>query len=150
MVLESLAPEVDPSEVRGTDTSPGSLARLATRAELRQPGTLERAFGGQGGGWGAGMMGSFLPVLAGAFVGTAIADMLFGSYGYPPGDPAADAMTGEGMEAADAGSDGHAAGGSWDDGSTAGAGDLGDAGGDVGGDLGGDFGDFGGGDFGGF
>jgi hypothetical protein len=138
MALESLSREVDPSEVRGADDSPESLARVATRAEIRRPGTLDRAFGGQQqGGWGGGGgMGSFLPILAGAFIGTSIANLMFGSYGYPPGDPAAD---GSGTESADAGTDGGSAeGGTWDDGSTA------DAGGDFGG------GDFGGGDFGGF
>jgi hypothetical protein len=154
MALEALAREVDPREVQQADTSPASLARVATRAEMRQPGTLERAFGGQQQGWGGGggFLGSFLPILAGAFVGTSIANLLFGSYGYPPGDPAADGSMGDSGDAgdaqgADAGADGSVEGGSWDDGSTA---DAGDAGGDFGGDLGGDFGDFGGGDFGGF
>jgi hypothetical protein len=149
LALDALAREADPSEVRDADASPASLARVATRAEMRQPGTIERAWGQPQAGWGGGFMGSFLPVLAGAFVGTAIADSMFGSYGYPPGDPAGDPDTGdpaagEGPGADDPGADGSAAGGTWDDGATA---DAGDAGGDMGGDFGGDFG---GGDFGGF
>ena len=58
---------------------PKSLARMATRAEIRQPGTLERALGGRGMG---GMMGgSLLASVAGAFVGSAIAHHLFGGFG---------------------------------------------------------------------
>ena len=60
---------------------PRTLARLATRAELRQPGTLERTFGGMGGvaGMGFGTFGgSFLTSLAGAFVGSMIAQQFFG------------------------------------------------------------------------
>ena len=156
LALEALAREVDPREVQGADASPQSLARVATRAEVRRPGTLERAFGGRADGWGGGggLMASFLPMLAGAFVGSSIANLLFGSYGYPPGDPAADVGAADAgpadTDTGDAGDAGSAAGGSWDDGSTADAGDGGDMGdpGDMGGfgDLGGDFG----GDFGGF
>jgi len=60
---------------------PQALARAATRAEVRQPGTLERLFGSTGapgtGGGGMGFGGSLLTGLAGAFVGTAIADHFF-------------------------------------------------------------------------
>ncbi|GIG36538.1 hypothetical protein [Cellulomonas pakistanensis] len=132
-VLEGLSAEVPPAE-RAADDDPRSLARMATRAELRQPGTLERSFGrgGAGGGPGMGMgmggmiAGSLLASVAGAFVGTAIADSLFDL-----GD------------SGDAGSDAAADGG--DAGADAG-GDYG--GGDVSADGGG-WGDFGGGDFGG-
>ena len=72
-VLRGLAQQVPPGEVGGDD--PRSLARLATRAEMRQPGTMERTFGG-GGVPGLGSM--FLATLAGAFVGSAIADSFFG------------------------------------------------------------------------
>jgi hypothetical protein len=119
-VLNRLSEFVPPTEVRGDDAT--SLARTATRAELRQPGTMERAFGG---GWnGPGLGSFFLSSLAGAFIGSAIADTVFG-------DPGADTAS-----ASDAGD-------------TADAGDSGD-GGDFGGegDFGGDFGDFGGGDLG--
>ena len=74
-VLEGLAAQVDPDEIRNADASPGGLARLATRAELRQPGTMERAFAGDRGGGGFG--GSFLGMLAGAFIGTSIANAMF-------------------------------------------------------------------------
>jgi hypothetical protein len=119
-VLNRLSEFVPPTEVRGDD--PASLARTATRAELRQPGTMERAFGG---GWnGPGLGSFFLSSLAGAFIGSAIADSFFG-------DPGADTA---------------AASDSGDSGDLGDAGDGGDFGGE--GDFGGDFGDFGGGDLG--
>lgn len=91
-VLNRLAEFVPASEVRGDD--PSSLARTATRAELRQPGTMERAFGG---GWnGPGLGSFFLSSLAGAFVGSAIADTFFGDPGSDAGAAdAADADTGD-------------------------------------------------------
>jgi hypothetical protein len=78
-VLSDLSSEVPPGE-RVQSDDPRSLARMATRAEMRQPGTLERAFGRGGtGGMGMGGMiaGSLLASVAGAFVGTAIADAMF-------------------------------------------------------------------------
>src|ERR687889_58309 len=61
-VLTDLARDL-PAAERSSYDDPRSLARMATRAELRQPGTLERAFGGSrmGGGMGGGMggMGGF-------------------------------------------------------------------------------------------
>jgi hypothetical protein len=45
-VLRELAQVVPASEVGGDD--PRSLARTATRAEMREPGTIERTFGGAG------------------------------------------------------------------------------------------------------
>ena len=121
-VLRELAQQVPPSEVPSSD-DPQSLARMATRAEMRDPGTIERTFSRV---QMPGLGGMFLSTLAGAFVGTAIADAFFGG-------PDASSDTG-GDTAGDTGE-----------------GDFGgeDAGGDVsGGDFGG--GDFGGGDFGGF
>jgi hypothetical protein len=134
-VLAEVSAQVPEAE-RATSDDPRSLARMATRAELRQPGTLERTFGaargpggpggpgGVGGGVGVGgiIAGSLLASVAGAFVGTAIADSLFDL-----------------SDGGDGGGDAAAAGGD------AGGG----AGGDVSADSGGGFGDFGGGDFGG-
>jgi len=118
-VLGELARQVPPSEVTGDD--PASLARMATRAEMRAPGTMERTFATVP---GPGLGGLFLATLAGAFVGTAIADSFFGGEGSAESD------------VADAGGD------------EAGGGDVTEGGTDFGGgDLGGDFG---GGDFGGF
>jgi hypothetical protein len=123
-VLRELGAAVPPSE-RAMSDDPASLARMATRAEMRQPGTMERVFTGPG-------MGSmFMSTLAGAFVGTAIAQSLFGGYG-DQADP-----TDQGEQTADSGPAGD---------------DSGDFDGAYGDDVGGgDFGgDFGGGDFGGF
>lgn len=168
MVLGQLSSTVSPSERAagmGTQDDPQSLARLATRAEMRQPGTLERTFGGMGIGGGMGMgglmAGSFFSSMAGMFVGSMIANQFFGHSDYAQGF--ADG------EAADNGADanGQADGGqnsgtdtvssdnsdyaSTNDstGYDSGYGDnvAGDVGGFGGGDLGG--GDFGGGDFGG-
>src|SRR3954471_21026261 len=52
-VLGQLANNV-PEYENVRDDSPRTLARMATRAEMRQPGFLERAFGGYGPGYGRG------------------------------------------------------------------------------------------------
>jgi hypothetical protein len=143
--LQALAQHVPETEIRGDD--PASLARTATRAEIRQPGTIERAWGGPAAaGFGLGSM--FLTMMAGSFIGTAIAQSFFdndGGYDNSATDPGqADAT-----DTADA-SGGLDDGGATDPGATelgsdGGWADTGDMGG---GDMGG--GDFGGGDFGGF
>ncbi len=152
----------------GTSAEPADLARAATRAEMRQPGTLQNAFsrGSGGGGMGMGGMfaGSMMGTIAGVVVGSAVANMLFDGYGDSPeaqdaGDTGGDAGTDSGDGGTDAGGDAADAG-SGDAGGDAGyAADTSgtDAGGDWGGGGGGDFGggdfgggDFGGGDFGGF
>jgi hypothetical protein len=71
-VLRELAQKVPPSEVTGDD--PRSLARTATRAEMRDPGTMERTFGGAG---VPGLGSMFLSTLAGAFIGSSIAHAFF-------------------------------------------------------------------------
>jgi hypothetical protein len=127
--LQALAQYVPETEIRGDD--PASLARTATRAETRQPGTIERAWGAGGTGFGLGSW--FLTTLAASFIGTAIAQSFFAT------DAGADADGGE------PGTEGGGEAGS--DAADAGEGDAVDAGGDFGGDLGdlgGDFGDFGG------
>jgi hypothetical protein len=121
-VLRQLAQHLPPSEIGGDD--PRSLARTATRAEMRDPGVMERTFGGAG---VPGLGSVFMGTLAGAFVGSAIAHSFFDSDG---SDAGAEAGTDPGTDAGDAGGDF--------------ASDSGDFGG---GDFGG--GDFGGGDFGG-
>jgi hypothetical protein len=120
MALRELTTAVPEHERTGGD-DPRSLARMATRAETRQPGTVERAFGGGGGVLGGTLLGSF----AAAFAGTVVAQALFSELG---GDEA-------GAEA-----DGGAEGDAGDAGGDAGGGDFG------GGDFGG--GDIGGGDIG--
>jgi hypothetical protein len=77
-VLDELSAELPDTERAAAALSgdnPQALARVATRAEIRQPGSLERAFGRVGGGVGMGglMAGTFLSTMAGAVLGTAIA-----------------------------------------------------------------------------
>ena len=123
MVLNELAGQVPPSEVPSSD-DPESLARLATRAEIRQPGTMERTFSRMPAGPGFG--GMFFATLAGAFVGTAIADSFFGNDAAPADASSADQGDASAEADADAG---------YDDAGGFGEGDLG--GGDFGGDFGG-------------
>ena len=118
--LEARVPESD----RARSDDPADLARAATRAEMRNPGTLERAFGG---GQAPGMGASFLQTFAAVFVATSMAQMLFGTWGDPMTDPG----MAEGDAAAE-GTDGMEADGSM-------ASDEGGWG-----DFGGDFGDLGG------
>ena len=79
--LSAQLPEAERSATAGTlQDDPASLARLATRAEVRQPGTLERSFsglGGRGGGVGGMVAGSLLGGIAGAVIGSAIAQSFF-------------------------------------------------------------------------
>jgi hypothetical protein len=157
-VLEQLAAVPGGERPRGDDAQ--SLARAATRAEIRQPGTLERAFGGGGygggyggsgyggggygrgpgmgmgmGGMGMGSMigGSLLGTVAGVVVGSAVADALFD--------------TGLGDGGLFGGGDEEAYAEGYQDGAEN---DQGDGGGGGGEDYSADGGDFdGGGDFGG-
>jgi len=85
--LANQAPEHERNSSEYTRDDPQTLARLATRTEMRQPGTLERTFGqsnygqrggiGMGGGMGIG--GTIMTGLAAGFVGSMIADQLFNS-----------------------------------------------------------------------
>jgi hypothetical protein len=145
MVLQELNQTLMPAErTAGVtyDDDPRSLARLATRAEMRQPGTLERTWSsmpaipgvGLGGmGMGSYMMSNFMGTFAGVMLGSVVANAFLGDAGYDQGY--ADGLSGgdaQGSESGDVGDAGSDAGG------------VGDSGGDFGG-----FGDFGGGDFGG-
>jgi hypothetical protein len=110
-VLEALSAEAPDSE-RSTADDPRSLARMATRAEMRQPGTLERSFGARGGmGMGGIFAGSMLGSIAGVFIGTAIAQQMMADD--PGGDPGAEeSASGEqGMESDQGGFDGGFGGG---------------------------------------
>ena len=146
--------EAVPAGERPASDDPRTLARAATRAELRQPGFMERTFGGPGrpgpgygGGYGGGsggpgiggmIGGSMLGTIGGLVIGTAVADALF------------DTGLGDGGLFGGGDEEAYAAG--FEDGAGADGGDFaGGAGGDHGDYGGGDFGggDFGGGDFGG-
>jgi hypothetical protein len=161
MALEQLA-EATPENERGAlSDDPRSMARAATRAEMRLPGTMERTFGGGGmgmGGLGMGgmMAGSILTSIAGGFIGSAIANSFFNNpavaQDYTQSDTAQAAGDTD-MSAGDPYGDPADVGGADPYGDPAGSdggdpyGDPADSGGDAGGDFGG--GDFGGGDFGG-
>ncbi len=80
-VLRELTARLPPHEqaaaTLGQD-DPQTLARLATRAELRQPGMLERTFGGMSGGM---LAGTIFGSLVAGFVGSVIAQQFFDSVG---------------------------------------------------------------------
>jgi hypothetical protein len=98
-VLRELAETMPPGErarLAADQDDPRALARLATRAEIRRPGILERLFGGIGPGYGYGpgyggmyggvgmgmgmggvLGGSLLASIAGGFIGSMIADEFF-------------------------------------------------------------------------
>ncbi len=82
--LTAEMPEAERVAAMRAGEDPQSLARVATRAELRQPGAMERAYGRMGarGGMGFGglMAGSFLASMAGAVLGTAIAQNFLGDH----------------------------------------------------------------------
>jgi hypothetical protein len=118
-----------PAGERADRDDPRSLARMATRAELRAPGSVERAFGR--GGMGIGLGGTLLGSFAAAFAGTIVAQSLMDELG-DEGERDSGAEPEGGSDA------------SGDD--TA---DAGGAGGDYGGGDFGGGGGFGGGDFGG-
>jgi hypothetical protein len=107
---------------RPLSSEPATLARAATRKEMREPGSLERSLNGPSFG---SMVGStLLGTVAGYVIGSALVSAFLPWDGGSSGDASGDAGS--------------------DSGSDAGAGD---ASADAGGDFGG--GDFGGGDFGG-
>ncbi len=121
LVFDELA-RTAPAGEAPVDDQPATLARAATRSELRQPGTMERSLAGPSFGQMVGA--SLLGTVAGYVIGSALASAFL-----PPMDPG-------GTEAGGAESAG-------DPGA-----ESGDVGGEdlAGGDLGGGFGDFG--DFG--
>jgi hypothetical protein len=90
LALQQLTAAAPPEEAQRASEDPRSLARLATRTELRQPGMLERLFGsgsigrgygsgigGAGSGFGSMLAGSLLGSIAGTFIGSAIAESFF-------------------------------------------------------------------------
>ena len=151
MVLDQLRntlPEHERQTAAANQDDPRSLARMATRAEMRQPGTIERTFSNVApmGGMSMGglMAGSFFSSMAGMLVGSMLFNQFLGDSGY--NDGFADGYQEGDANDTGAGDTGQDAGGDYsaDAGGDYGGGDFG--GGDFGGDFGG--GDFGGGDFG--
>jgi hypothetical protein len=103
-VLESISETVPASERAAAEqggASPQALARLATRAEIRQPGAMERMFA-QRGGVGGVLAGSLLGSIAGTVLGSMIAREFFANEtpgedtGLADADPTMDA--GEGFD----------------------------------------------------
>jgi hypothetical protein len=96
IVLEQLSSVSSPAERQNASENPQALARMATRAEIRQPGTMERLFGpsrggysgfGAGPGMGLGGMiaGSLLGSIAGTVLGSAIAHSFFDAHPFSEG-----------------------------------------------------------------
>jgi hypothetical protein len=78
------APERASAAQGGAD--PQALARLATRAEIRKPGAMERMFGQAGGvSMGGLMAGTLLSSIAGTVLGSMIAREFFAGEGYGAG-----------------------------------------------------------------
>lgn len=101
-VLQELARSAPPSEqaaVAATSSEdPRAMARIATRAEVRQPGVMERTLGGSGAGMG--MAGSLLSSFAAGFVGSMVAQSFFSAIGGFGGDePGADPNDSDGATA---------------------------------------------------
>ena len=74
LIYEELSSGAGTGE-RPLSSEPATLARAATRAEMRQPGALERAVGGGAGGFGSSGVGSSI---AGSLLGT-VAGYVIGS-----------------------------------------------------------------------
>jgi len=95
-LLEELAadmPDAERNAAYRSGDQPGALARVATRAELREPGAMERAWNrlsgapapgmAMGPGLGSMFAGSFLASMAGSVLGTMMAQQFFGSHPAP-------------------------------------------------------------------
>lgn len=83
--LAETAPAAERASIAATSSDdPRALARVATRAEVRQPGTMERTLGGGGMGMGASLLSSF----AMGFAGSLVAQSFFSALGGFGGDEA--------------------------------------------------------------
>jgi len=137
LVFQQLSATAPAGEAPADDRAP-TLAQAATRAELRQPGTMERSFrddaagpGRTGPGFGSMLGASLLGTVAGYVVGSALVSAFL-----PPMDGATDAGASDAGANDSSGGDG----GAEADAGAADAGGGSDAGGGF--DAGG-FGDFG-------
>ena len=104
--LTSAAPASERNAVAATPVAdPRALARVATRAEVREPGVLERSLGSGALGFGASLLSSF----AMGFVGSMVAQSFFSAIeGFGADGPAGEAGEAEALaesENADAGDD---------------------------------------------
>jgi len=110
--LVEVAPASESAAVAATSVDdPRALARAATRAEIRQPGVMERTLGGAG-GFGANLLSSFAMGFVGSMVANSFFSALggFGDHGDPgahdEGDHADAGGEGDHAEYADYGDDG--------------------------------------------
>lgn len=106
LVFEELSQRAAVADRPASD-DPRTLARSATRSELRQPGFLERTLGagggaGRSGGMGLGTVigGSLLGTVAGVVIGSAIADVVMPGIG-DLGTDLADGVSGFGADVSD-------------------------------------------------
>lgn len=101
LLLQTMAESVPPSEralAEQGGASPQALARMATRAEIRQPGSAERMFRQAGGASLGGVVaGSLLASIAGAVIGSMIAREFFS--GADQDAAGSDGAAGEGDQA---------------------------------------------------
>jgi hypothetical protein len=81
LLLRELAQTAPPEEraalERTSNEDPRALARFATRAEIRQPGAVERALDRPSMGLGSGLLSSFVA----GFAGSMVAQSFFSSLG---------------------------------------------------------------------
>ena len=110
LLLEQLRNEVPAADQAYAAESPQALARLATRAEVRQPGVMERVFSrvpASGPGLGGIVAGSLLGSVAGTVLGTMIAQNFLGNHGQGAADGGQDAgqVQNASADAGDVGSD---------------------------------------------
>jgi len=128
--LAANAPERERATLAGSADDPKSLARLATRAEMRQPGVMEHTFGGIGrGGSGMGMAGPIFGSLVAGFVGSMVAQQFLDSmddFGF--GEEDTSELSGD--EAVAAAPEDASGDYGWDDYGSGDFGDFGDFGGD--------------------
>lgn len=131
LVYEELSRGAGTGE-RPLSSEPATLARAATRAEMRNPGSLEKSLSGNsagvtpgGPGFGSMLASSMLGTVAGYVVGSALVSAFL------PWDAGYDSTASDGADTADAGAADSGA-------SDAGSADFGSA--DFGADFGGDFG----------
>jgi hypothetical protein len=119
--LVSAAPAHEQAAVAATppdDTR--ALARAATRAEVRDPGVMERTLGGAGMGLGASLLSSF----AMGFVGSMVANSFFSALGGFGDHGGSEAAAHDEPAADDTGNEGDTYAGYEDDGGFDGGGDF--------------------------
>ncbi|MEJ7871577.1 MAG: hypothetical protein WKF67_04910 [Rubrobacteraceae bacterium] len=117
--LAAETPEEERAALAGGRDDPKTLARLATRAEMRQPGATERTLGGTG--MGGMMAGTIFGSLVAGFVGRMVAQQFLDSGGdFGEDEPSVEPEDEQTDESA--------------------GGDFSESGGDFGGGFGGDFG----------